>query len=216
MLLCPSSSGLGLLSCLADVARGGSEFAGRQRLDGAGRPAACSSVLAPTRPRTGPAHVWCTSWRTTDQKPGHPTTESVVSKRQAARSHPTFSQSSASPTVTIEPRILAPRSSTMNASGVYLADSTGCRNTPPDPTRNDLPMRRRDIRTPGIPSTSEGSPVHSTCCDHQRRNTMSVQNTSRLRLRRNSPLMNHAECSDRCQDARNQEPQMRVDVAVET
>ena len=142
------------------------------------------------------------------------TTESVVSKRQADRSHPTWSQSSASPTDPLEPRILASRSSTLIFNGVYLADSTGCRNTPPDPTRNDLPRRQRHIPTPGIPSPSEGSPVHSTCCDHQRRNTMSVQNTSRLRLRRNSPLMNHAECSDRCQDARNQEPQMRVDVAV--
>ena len=82
MLLCPSSSGLGLLPCLADVARGGSEFAGRQRLDGAGPPAACSSVLAPTRPRTGPAHVWCTSWRTTDQKSGHP--NHGVSRQQAS------------------------------------------------------------------------------------------------------------------------------------
>jgi hypothetical protein len=39
---------------------------------------------------------------------------------------------------------------------------------------------------------------------------------SRLGQRRNSPLINHAKCSNRCKHARNQEPQMRVDVAVET
>lgn len=144
------------------------------------------------------------------------TAESVVSRSHAAKKHPTFSQSSASPNVMIELRFLPSRNSAVNASGVYFTDSTGRRNTPPDPTRNDLPMRQRDIRTLGIPSTSGGSPVDSTCCDHQRRNTMSVQNTSRLGLRRNSPLMNHAECSNRCKHARNQEPQMRVDVAVET
>ena len=80
MLLCPSSSALGLLSCLADVARGGSEFAGRQRLE------VRSDLLpAPTRPGTGPTHVWCTSWRTTVQKPGHP--NHGVSRQQASGRH---------------------------------------------------------------------------------------------------------------------------------
>jgi hypothetical protein len=174
MLLRPSSSGLGLLWCLADVAHGGPEFAGRQRLDGAERPAACSSVLAPTRPgTTGPAHVWCTSWRTTDQQPGHPN-HGVSGQQALGRQEPPD-------ILTVErvadsyDRAEDPRLSKLD--GVYLADSTGRRNTPPDPTRTDLPMRRRDIRTPGIPSTSEGSPVDSTCCDYQRRNTMSVQNT---------------------------------------